>query len=42
MDLKGKTAIITGAGRGIGRDISISLAREGCNIVVVSRTKKTA
>jgi 3-oxoacyl-[acyl-carrier protein] reductase len=40
MDLKGKTAIITGAGRGIGRDISISLAREGCNIVVVSRTKK--
>ncbi len=40
MDLKGKTAIITGAGRGIGKDISLNLAREGCNIVVVSRTKK--
>lgn len=30
--LEGKTAIITGAARGIGRSIALSFAREGCNI----------
>jgi 3-oxoacyl-[acyl-carrier protein] reductase len=40
MDLHKKTAIVTGSGRGIGRDIAVSLAREGCNVVVTSRTKK--
>ncbi|MFW5644773.1 MAG: 3-oxoacyl-[acyl-carrier-protein] reductase, partial [Bacteroidota bacterium] len=30
--LKGKTAIITGAARGIGRQIAISMAKEGANI----------
>jgi 3-oxoacyl-[acyl-carrier protein] reductase len=38
MDLEKKTAIITGAGRGIGKDISLRLAEEGCNIVLVART----
>ena len=32
MILQGKTALITGAGRGIGRAIALCLAREGCNI----------
>lgn len=32
MDLTGKTAIVTGATRGIGRAICLELARRGCNI----------
>ena len=40
MELGGKTAIVTGAGRGIGRDISLRLAEEGCNLALVSRTGK--
>lgn len=32
MILQGKTALITGAGRGIGRAIALCLAKEGCNI----------
>lgn len=32
MILSGKTALITGAGRGIGRAIALCFAREGCNI----------
>jgi NAD(P)-dependent dehydrogenase (short-subunit alcohol dehydrogenase family) len=34
MELKGKTAIVTGSGRGIGAGIALVLAREGANIVV--------
>ena len=32
--LKGKTAIITGSGRGIGRAIALAMAEQGANIVV--------
>ncbi len=31
--LKGKTALVTGASKGIGKAIAIALAKEGCNIV---------
>jgi len=34
MDIKNKVAIITGAGRGIGRGIAIQLARAGWTIVI--------
>lgn len=36
--LKGKNAIITGAGKGIGRAMAIGLAQEGVNIGLVART----
>ena len=36
--LKGKSAIITGAGRGIGRAIAIALAAEGVNVGLISRS----
>src|SRR5882724_3712808 len=32
--LEGKTALVTGAGRGIGRGIAIALARAGAKVVV--------
>jgi 3-oxoacyl-[acyl-carrier protein] reductase len=32
MELKGKVAMVTGASRGIGREIALRLAREGANI----------
>jgi NAD(P)-dependent dehydrogenase (short-subunit alcohol dehydrogenase family) len=40
MSLKGKTAVITGAGRGIGAAAAKLLAASGVNIVLASRTEK--
>jgi 3-oxoacyl-[acyl-carrier protein] reductase len=37
--LEGKTAFITGAGRGIGEAIAHAFAQQGCNIAAVARTK---
>ena len=36
-ELVGKTAIITGAGTGIGRGVAIMLAAEGCNVLLCGR-----
>ena len=38
MTLRGKSAIITGAGKGIGRGIARAYANEGAKLVLVSRT----
>jgi citronellol/citronellal dehydrogenase len=38
MSLKGKTIFITGASRGIGREIALKCARDGANIVVAAKT----
>jgi 3-oxoacyl-[acyl-carrier protein] reductase len=37
MELRGKTAIVTGSGRGIGEGIAVVLAREGANLVINDR-----
>ncbi|MFC1919563.1 SDR family NAD(P)-dependent oxidoreductase [Chloroflexota bacterium] len=34
-EFKGKNAIVTGAGRGIGREVALAFAGEGANVVVV-------
>ena len=34
QNLAGRTALITGAGRGIGRGIALELARAGCAVAV--------
>ena len=37
FDLSGRTALVTGGGRGIGLDMAVGLAEAGANILVASR-----
>ena len=39
MKLEGKIAIVTGAGKGIGREAALAIAAEGATVVCVARTQ---
>jgi 3-oxoacyl-[acyl-carrier protein] reductase len=40
MNFKGKTALITGASRGIGRAIAVEFARQGADVALVGRNRE--
>jgi len=40
INLNNKTALVTGAGKGLGRACAIALAEAGANLIIISRTKK--
>lgn len=39
-NLKDKNALITGAGKGIGKAVAIALAKEGVNVILLARTQE--
>ena len=39
FEIKNKTALVTGAGKGIGKASAIALAEAGADLIILSRTK---
>ena len=42
FDVSGRKALVTGAGRGIGKVLAIALAEAGCDVAILEIDKKTA
>ena len=40
INVKNKMALVTGAGKGIGKACAIALAEAGANLILLSRTEK--
>ncbi len=40
FNVKNKTALVTGSGKGIGKACAIALAEAGANVIILSRTEK--
>ena len=40
INLKNKTALVTGAGKGIGKACAIALAQAGAKVIIISRTQR--
>ena len=38
INLKNKTALVTGAGKGLGKACAIALAEAGAKVIIISRT----
>ena len=41
LEIKGKSALVCGASKGLGKACAIALAQEGVNITIIARTKET-
>ena len=39
-NLKNKVALVSGAGKGLGKACALALAEAGANLIIISRTKK--